>query len=74
MKTKKYIISVIICIWALISLGCEVREEEKTEISFIHGWGSTETEHAAMRKIYLDFEKENPDIKLTWCLCRLLLM
>ena len=64
MKTKKYIISVIICIWMLISLGCEVREEEKTEISFIHGWGSTETEHAAMRKIYLDFEKENPDIKL----------
>ena len=48
----------------LISLGCEVREEEKTEISFIHGWGSTEAEHAAMRKIYLDFEKENPDIKL----------
>ena len=30
----------------------------------IDGWGTTEGDHEAMRKIYQDFEKENPDIRL----------
>lgn len=44
--------------------GCETVPEEPTEITFIHGWGSTEADHVAMRQIYSDFEKENPDIHL----------
>lgn len=64
MKTRIYIFSIIIFISIFILSGCRVKEEGKIEISFIHGWGSTEEEHIAMRKIYADFEKENPDIKL----------
>ena len=64
MKIRIYIFSIIIFISIFILSGCRVKEEGKIEISFIHGWGSTEEEHIAMRKIYADFEKENPDIKL----------
>lgn len=34
------------------------------EITVIHGWGSTEEDHVAMRNIYEGFEEKNPDIKL----------
>lgn len=54
----------MICVWTLLLIGCDVKDKEKTEIRFIHGWGSTEAEHVAMRRIYSDFEIENPDIKL----------
>lgn len=64
MKFKIYIFLVMICIWTLSLLGCDAKDKEKTEIRFIHGWGSTEAEHVAMRRIYSDFEKQNPDIKL----------
>ncbi|MGN0362875.1 MAG: ABC transporter substrate-binding protein [Bilifractor sp.] len=42
--------------------GCGQSDSEKTEITVLHGWGSTEADHVAMREIYLDFEKDNPDI------------
>ena len=64
MKTRIYIFSIIIFASLFTLSACKVKEEEKTEISFIHGWGSTEAEHVAMRKIFEDFEKENPGIKL----------
>ena len=64
MKFKIYIFLVMICVWTLLLIGCDVKDKEKTEIRFIHGWGSTEAEHVAMRRIYSDFEIENPDIKL----------
>ena len=64
MKTRIYIFSIIIFVSLFTLSACKVKEEEKTEISFIHGWGSTEAEHVAMRKIFEDFEKENPGIKL----------
>jgi ABC-type glycerol-3-phosphate transport system substrate-binding protein len=35
-----------------------------TEITLIHGWGSTENDHVVMREIYGNFAKENPDIRL----------
>lgn len=44
--------------------GCETKQEEPVEITLIHGWGNTETDHVAMRQIYRDFEKENPHIRL----------
>lgn len=43
---------------------CGKEKEEKIEITFIHGWGSVEAEHEAMRKIYKDFEKKYSNISL----------
>lgn len=55
----------ILCVVLLMLLfvGC-TKEHEVTEITLIHGWGSVEPDHEAMRKIYMDFEKENPDIRI----------
>lgn len=53
---------IIICVISFVS--CAKKEEEPIEITFIHGWGSTEPDHVAMRKIYSDFEAENPDIHI----------
>lgn len=44
--------------------GCGQNREEVVEITMIHGWGSTEADHVAMRQIYEDFEKEHPEIHL----------
>lgn len=61
MKIK---IRILLCLLLLpLFAGCN-KEEEKTEITIIHGWGSTEADHVAMRQIYEDFEKEHPDIHL----------
>ena len=56
-------------IWLLLGVcilltGCAKRKEEKVEITMIHGWGSTEKDHVAMRQIYEEFEKTHPDIHL----------
>lgn len=48
----------------LLLTGCQTKTQELTEITFIHGWGSTEADHETMRQIYRDFETENPDIKI----------
>lgn len=53
---------ILICIISFTS--CSKKEEEPVEITFIHGWGSTEPDHVAMRNIYMDFEKENPDVHI----------
>ena len=56
-------LSLVICLAFLLS-GCQSNPQEVTEITFIHGWGSTEEDHETMRQIYRDFETENPDIKI----------
>lgn len=43
-------------------MACQEQEEEKVEITVIHGWGSDEKDHVAMRRIYEDFKKENEDV------------
>ena len=48
----------------LVGLGGCGDEKEITEITLIHGWGSTEADHEAMRQIYKDFEKDHPEIHL----------
>lgn len=48
----------------LLLTGCQSNPQELTEITFLHGWGSTEADHETMRQIYRDFETENPDIKI----------
>lgn len=49
---------------AAVLAGCGAEESSQVEIMVIHGWGSTEEDHVAMRNIYQGFEEENPDIKL----------
>lgn len=61
---KKNIAFLFLLISLLGLTGCDTKEDKRVEITFIHGWGSTEADHVAMRKIYEDFEKENPKIKL----------
>lgn len=53
----------LLCVLLLLA-GCQAKQQELTEITFIHGWGSTEADHETMRQIYRDFEAENPDIKI----------
>lgn len=62
---KKVIVNIfwIMCM-AFLLTGCTKRKEEKIEITMIHGWGSTEADHIAMRQIYEEFEKEHPKIHL----------
>lgn len=60
-------ITVKILLWlgfCFLLCGCSGESEEKIEITMIHGWGSTEADHVAMRQIYEDFEKEHPNIHL----------
>lgn len=62
---KRLTISILIIIMCMISFAsCSKKEEEIVEITFIHGWGSTEPDHVAMRNIYMDFEKENPNVHI----------
>ena len=45
--------------------GCGVpKRMEITEITLLHGRGTMEKSDQEMRQIYMDFEKENPDVKL----------
>ncbi|MDD3337320.1 MAG: extracellular solute-binding protein [Lachnospiraceae bacterium] len=55
---------VLVLVLLFMQSGCASKETEATELTLIHGWGSTESDHVAMRQIYEDFEKENPDIQL----------
>lgn len=48
----------------ILLAGCGMKQTAQVEITVIHGWGSTEEDHVAMRNIYSDFEEKNPDIKL----------
>lgn len=58
-------IKLFLCLCLVLFLtGCQSNPRELTEITFIHGWGSTEADHETMRQIYRDFETENPDIKI----------
>ena len=60
----RLILSILLLSALLFLAGCRGRQEEVVEITLIHGWGSTEADHVAMRRIYQDFEKEHPNIRL----------
>lgn len=62
---KNYLwISAALFLAAIGLTGCSGHSAEPVEITLIHGWGTSEPDHTAMRQIYKDFEKENPDIRL----------
>ena len=57
----------LICMTVLFLLtvsGCQKENDERTEITLIHGWGSADPDHVAMRQIYSDFELTHPEIKV----------
>lgn len=60
---SKILIGLLLFLLIFVS-GCNGKEEEIIEITMIHGWGSSESDHEAMRQIYMDFEKTHPEIKL----------
>ena len=66
MKKKRIIVSgILVAVCSVFFLtSCKTKEADKVTITLIHGWGSTEADHIAMRKIYEDFERENPEITL----------
>ncbi len=57
-------LSLILLFGSCLFTGCQRSQKEPVEITIIHGWGSSEADHEAMRQIYMDFEKEHPDIRL----------
>ena len=62
-KKKKRMILATVLLLIFLLTGCS-QEEELVEITFIHGFGTSENTHEAMRQIYQDFEKEHSSIKL----------
>ena len=63
-RMKKTGIKILLLCFCIFLTGCAGRKEEKVEITMIHGWGSTEKDHVAMRQIYEEFEKKHPNIHL----------
>lgn len=61
-KILKAILLFFICICSCTS--CKKIPAEQIEITLIHGWGTMDKDHVAMRSIYEDFEQKNPDIKI----------
>lgn len=63
-QKRKIVATILLLTLVLLMSGCGQQPQEITEITFIHGWGSTEADHERMRQIYRDFEVENPDIRI----------
>lgn len=65
MKRHKLIfLLLVLLMFSSFSGGCRQEKKQETTITLIHAWGGTEKDHTAMRQIYQDFQKKNPDIKL----------
>ena len=63
-KYKRVWIIGILLVLTCIIAGCGKEQENKVTITMVHGWGGIEADHVAMRKIYEEFQTENPDIEL----------
>lgn len=63
MKIKIAKILILMCVCCM-SAACGIKKEDVVELTMIHGWGSTESDHVVMRQIYEDFEKAHPEIHL----------
>lgn len=54
----------MICI-VVVLMGCrKIEEKPKVRIILMSGWGGATQDHVAMREIYDEFNKQNPDIEL----------
>ena len=63
-RRKLFFLLLLFIIFIIFITGCSHVEEDEIEITLIHGWGSIEENHEAMRRIYKDFEKVHPEIRI----------
>lgn len=64
MSRRKGLRLAIFILVSIFCMGCKSEDEDTVTITVIHAWGGTEADHGAMRDIYQDFQKENPDINV----------
>lgn len=64
---KKRSVAVGLLTALLVLSGCAGEaERERVHITLMHGWGGSAPDHVAMRKIYDDFQAQNPEIVLDY--------
>lgn len=64
MKVKLLLITVLI-VFSMCSCNKPISQENKVNITLLHGFGGESKEDIIMRKIYKEFEEKNTDISLT---------
>lgn len=64
---KRMAIGIALCFMGMCLFGCDRQPavEGKTQITLLHGWSSDSVDSVAMREIFEDFNRENPDIQLS---------
>ena len=60
---KKCLILLLMLLMCLSGCGT-LSQSDEISIVLLHGWGTMEEDNQAMREIYSEFEKDNPDISL----------
>ncbi len=65
MKTKKNVLVFLLGL-ALLSSCTNTTEPRKTRIQIMHGWGGTKPVHEAVRGIYADFLRTNPNADISF--------
>lgn len=69
-RMKRSLLIFVLAIIIISLSACGEKEQQKqTDILLMHGWDGVGEDHIAMRNIYKEFEKQNPDIKLTTNSC-----
>lgn len=63
-RGKEFVLILLGLIFIILETGCVREQEEKVEITLMHGWGGNLDTHKTMQSIYEEFEKANPDIIL----------
>ena len=65
MRNAKILAAGLLALALLTGCGA-MQAAEPVSITFMHGWGGSGRDHTAMRQIYADFEKANPDISVVY--------
>lgn len=63
-RGKRFGLVLLGLVLLLLETGCGKEQEQKVEITLMHGWGGNLDTHKTMQSIYEDFEENNPDIIL----------
>lgn len=64
-KNINGVLAIFMVCMVMGTTGCsQVKEEHKVRITLMNGWGGATEDHVAMREIYEEFNKQNPDIEL----------
>ncbi len=63
-RDKEFVLILLGLIFLVLGTGCGKDQEEKVEITLMHGWGGNLDTHKTMQSIYEEFGRDNPDITL----------